>query len=446
MTTTWWCEHALTADGLRRGVSVEVGEGRIRSVESDTEPPADGQVLAGLTVPGFANAHSHAFHRALRGRVQAERGTFWTWRETMYRAAARLDPDRYHRLARAVFAEMACAGIAAVGEFHYVHHQPSGRRYDDPNAMGAALLAAASDAGIRITLLDTVFLHGGLRDGRHVPVDGPQRRFSDVGVDGWAERVDGLVGNDRAHIGAAVHSVRAVDPDAVEQVAAWARGRAAPLHAHVSEQRAENDQCAEAYERTPTELLADAGALGPTFTAVHATHLSDRDVELLGRSGSAVCACPTTEWDLGDGLGPSSELVAAGIPVCLGSDSHAVIDTLAEARAVELGERARLERRGLHTAGDLLAMATVNGHRSLGWSDAGRLAVGERADLTTISLTSERTAGIPADLAVEAAVFASTAADVASVIVDGRRIVDEGRHVDIDVGAELARAIDEVMS
>lgn len=444
--TTWWCEHALVDGVLANAVTLRVEQGRFDTVEANTEPPAGAVTLRGLTVPGFANAHSHAFHRALRSRVQGERGTFWTWRETMYRAAERLNPDNYHRLARAVFGEMVQAGMTSVGEFHYVHNQPNGVRYDDPNAMGVALLAAAEDVGIRITLLDTLYQFGGREAGRYRALEGVQNRFYDQDVASWAGRVDDLFLGEGQKLGAGIHSVRAVEPHSMREIAAWAQTRGAPLHAHVSEQRAENEQVHDWLQCTPTELLESVGAMEGEFTAIHATHLTKHDIELLGSHRSNVCFCPTTERDLGDGVGPSSELAAAGVALGLGSDSHAVIDQMVEARAVELHQRLRAEQRGIHTAGELMNMATINGHKSLGWSDAGSIASGNRADLVTIDLRSERTAGAPHDLLVEAAVFASTSSDITSVIVDGRRVVSAGKHVDIDVAAGLATTIEELLS
>ncbi|MDW3179894.1 MAG: formimidoylglutamate deiminase [Acidimicrobiia bacterium] len=444
--TTWWCEYALIGGAVEHGVTVRTAHGRFTSVEANTAPAIEASRLSGLTVPGFANTHSHAFHRALRSRVQAERGTFWTWREIMYRAAERLNPDNYHRLARAVFAEMAVAGMTVVGEFHYVHHQIDGTPYDSPNVMGEALLAAASEAGIRITLLDALYLHGGLEAEGHVAPSGAQLRYRDTDAHRWAERVGRLSDGDRHRIGAAIHSVRAVNPDSMQVVSAWASQRDAPLHAHVSEQRAENDRSVHHYGRTPTALLELVGALETNFTAVHATHLTDHDLELLATNRCSVCMCPTTERDLGDGIGLTSELVAKGVPLSLGSDSHAVIDQMAEARAVELNERLRSEKRGTHSATELMHMATTAGHRSLGWDDAGAIAVGLRADLVTIGLDSERLAGAASDLLIEAAVFASTTSDITSVIVDGEALVSGGNHVHIDVAAELQATIEELLS
>ncbi|MFM7253058.1 MAG: formimidoylglutamate deiminase, partial [Ilumatobacteraceae bacterium] len=398
--------------------------------------------------PGLANAHSHAFHRALRGRTQAGAGDFWAWRERMYALADTLGPEGYFRLARATYAEMAMAGITCVGEFHYLHHDRDGRPYADPNAMGAALVAAADEAGIRITLLDTCYLHGGLSEaGEYLQVNEVQRRFTDGTADGWALRAADAASRAGAHcrLGAAVHSVRAVDPAGAATVASFARAAGMVLHAHLSEQPAENLQCAAAHGRTPTQVFADAGALSPQFTAVHATHLSDADIGLLGGAQCTCCFCPTTERDLADGIGPSRRLRDAGAALSLGSDSHAVIDLLEEARAVELDERLATNARGTHDAPSLLRAATADGHRSLGWDDAGAIAVGRRADLVAVRLDSVRTAGTSRAARLATVAFAATAADIDTVVVDGRCVVVDGRHVSIDVAGELQASIDAVM-
>jgi formiminoglutamate deiminase len=435
----YWCELAwLGGERAEAGVLLTVDDGTFAVVEPGADAPPDATRLAGLTLPGFANAHSHAFHRALRGRTQAGRGSFWTWREQMYALAATLDPDTYFRLARATYAEMALAGITAVGEFHYLHHEPAGHRYNDPNEMGQALIAAANEAGIRMTLLDTCYLHGGFGE----PPDDVQKRFSDGDADGWAERVDMLATVPDARIGGAIHSVRAVDPAACATVAAWAAAGDRPLHAHVSEQPAENQGCLAAHGQTPSGVLADAGALGPRFTAVHATHLTDGDVRLLGGAGCCCCFCPTTERDLADGVGPARALIDAGASLSLGSDSHAVIDLLEEARAVELDERLSSGERGHHDAASLLRAATAGGHAAIG-SPGGRLESGARADLVTVGLDSVRLAGVTAEAALAAVVFAANSADVREVVVAGRRVVTDGKHADLDVAAELRTAIAE---
>jgi formiminoglutamate deiminase len=235
--------------------------------------------------------------------------------------------------------------------------------------------------------------------------------------------------------------VRAVDPAAAAVAADWVSARAAPLHVHVSEQPAENEQCAAFHGSSPTALLRDCGVFTARTTAVHATHVSPEDVATLGETAASVCLCPTTERDLSDGVAPTAELVAAGVELCVGSDSHAVIDPFEETRSLELHERLRTRRRGTHDAAALIAMATRGGHRSLGWDDVGTIAVGQRADLVTIRLDSVRTAGAGADEAPTAAVFAATASDVTHVVVDGTIVVEGGRHRTLDVPSELRAAI-----
>jgi formiminoglutamate deiminase len=393
--------------------------------------------LDGITIPGMANAHSHAFQRALRGRTHSGRGDFWTWREAMYELATRLDPDLYLALARAAFGEMALAGITCVGEFHYLHHAPGGVPYPDPNEMGAAMIQAARDAGIRITLIDACYLHGGVNE----ELDEVQTRFSDGDAEGWAERVGELAGGPGSRIGAAIHSVRAVDPDSAATVAAWAGERELPLHAHVSEQTAENEASRRAYGATPTAVLANAGALGERFTAVHCIRLGQADFRILGAASATCCVCPTTERDLADGIAEAQRLRSAGVELALGSDSHAAIDLFEEARAVELDERLESGERGRNPATELLGAATDTGHRSLGWPEAGRIEPGAMADLVTLTRDSPRLAGTDADHAVASLVFAASAADVTGVIAGGREIVRDGRHVELDVPAELDAAI-----
>ena len=445
----WLADLAwLPGQGLRRDVLIEAEGDRFTSVLPSAPLSSPATRLSGLTLPGFANAHSHAFHRALRANTQAGRGTFWTWRERMYEAAARLDPDSYLQLARAVYAEMALAGVSCVGEFHYLHHRPSGRPYADPNAMGRALVQAAAEAGLRMTLLDTCYLTGGLDRSGVLPLTGPQVRFSDGDASRWAERVDALgldehgTISSRARVGAAIHSVRAVPPEHMHPVVAWTRRRGAPLHVHMSEQLAENDACRAVYGVSPARLLYDEDVLGPRTTVVHATHVSAADLELLGGAQVFACLCPTTERDLGDGLAPSRPLDAAGCTLTLGTDSHAVVDMFEEARGVEFAERLARRSRGHFTAEDLLLAATCDGHASLGWPDAGELAPGAWADLVTMSLDSVRTAGADDSLALETAVFDASAADVRDVVISGQDVVHDGVHLLVpDVPGELSRSI-----
>lgn len=448
-------EHAWLPEGVADRVRVGVDEsGMIATVTPDVAAEDGDRRLKGVLLPGFANGHSHAFHRALRGRTHGGSGggSFWTWRERMYAVAGRLDPDSYLALARATYAEMALAGITAVGEFHYLHHAPDGNPYAEPNVMAEALRQAAVEAGIRLTLLDTCYLAGGLTADGYTPLDGVQRRFGDGDVDGWAARVALLKPSAGMRIGAAVHSVRAVPRGQLGAVGAFAAASDAPLHVHLSEQPAENEACQAFHGLSPTALLAAEGLLGPRTTAVHATHLSIDDVSLLGAAATTACFCPTTERDLADGIGPARALFDAGAALSLGSDQHAVIDLLEEARALELHERLASHRRGRFTQGDLVDALTWRGHasigyastahttmdhRSMGHGDLGRIAVGSPADLVTVRLDSVRTSGSRPDQVV----MSASAMDVDTVLVGGREIVSAGVHILGDVGALLSQAI-----
>ena len=445
--TTYWCELAWLGDlagEVQHGVAITVDDDRFTDVTVGVSPSTADQRLDGLTLPGMANAHSHAFHRALRGRTHGESGSFWTWRDRMYALADRLDPDSYRSLATATFAEMVLAGFTCVGEFHYLHHDRGGAPYSRKNEMGEALLKAASDAGIRITLLDACYLRAGMTG--DAELNGTQQRFSDGDAESWAARVDDLDNGTMSRIGAAIHSVRSVDPASISIVSGWAAERQAALHAHVSEQPAENDQCLAAHGCTPTDLLDRHGALGDRFTAVHATHVGDHDIELLQSSHSTCCMCATTERDLADGIGPTTAFRAAGIPMCVGSDSHAVIDPFEEARAIELDERLASLQRGTHRPGELLTAATSSGYRSLGWQEGGRIAAGGLADFTSVALTSPRLAGTDPDQAAAAVVFAANAGDVHHVVVGGRVVVADGGHRSIDVASELEPSLARVWS
>lgn len=462
MTTSYLAEHAWlgTERGVVDDVLISVVGDRIAAVEEVEEVEEvdeaaaagreNGAVrLPGLTVPGLVNGHSHAFHRALRARSQAGRGDFWTWRDLMYEIAGKLDPDTYRELAAAVYAEMALSGITAVGEFHYLHRDPDGHQYADPNEMATALIDAAGKAGIRVTILDTCYLQGGL-DGR--PLEGAQVRFGDGGGEAWAGRVDALrkqvnaAEPVHARIGAAIHSVRAVPQQAMETVAAYAARHELPLHVHLSEQRQENEACLSAHGCSPTELLRRVGALTGHTTAVHATHLLAHDITLLGLAGTTICACPTTERDLADGVGPFADLAEAGCPLSIGTDSHAVIDPFEEMRGIELNERLVRYDRGLHSAESLLTAGTAAGAASIGWRDAGSIEEGALADFVTLDTGSPRLAGTEPSTAA-AVVYAATAADVRHVVVGGEQIVEDGRHKLVeDTGRRLGEAITELIA
>jgi formiminoglutamate deiminase len=402
-------------------VLIEVEDGRIKAVSEGASPPSGAVRLRGWTIPGLANVHSHAFQRSLRGTTEAGGGDFWEWRQPMYRAAENVEAGRYLNQARDVFREMLKAGITAVGEFHYLHALGNG--------LGDELIEAAAREGIRITLLDACYLRGGM-DGR--PLEGAQRSFSDGDVEHWVRRMDALAdawseprtlagrdGTEGMRIGAAIHSVRAVDASSMRTVAAWARARGAPLHVHLAEQPAEVAECQAVEGCTPTELLEREGILGPDLTAVHAVHVNDHDISLLGAKRVSICACTTTERDLGDRVAPLRELAAAGCPLTLGSDSNAMIDILEDARGLELDQRRATGRRVLHQPEELLRAATVDGMRALGW-DAGELKPGMLADFITIDQWRDGQLQVmgPGYL-----MFGCSGRDVTNVVVGGTTVV-----------------------
>jgi formiminoglutamate deiminase len=330
-----------------------------------------------------------------------------------------------------------------VGEFHYLHHDRDGKRYADPNAMGEALRQAATEAGIRLTLLDTCYLSGGLDASGHIPLEGVQQRFGDGDADAWASRVGDLKPSAGLRVGAAIHSVRAVPRDQLGTVAAFTRkdaGRPLPLHAHLSEQTAENAACLAYYGSTPAVLLEESGVLSPQTSLIHATHLSEADIVAL--SDSFACFCPTTERDLADGIGPARALSDAGSTITLGSDQHAVIDLFEEARGLEMHERLSTGQRGRFSPAELLTAMTVDGQRSLGWPELGRIRPGAPADLIAVRLDSVRTAGS----APEQVALSASAPDVDTVLVGGEVVVSQGRHRLGDVGQLLVDALEKLLN
>lgn len=437
--TRYWAAAAWNGSEEIRDVEIDVAGGRIDRVQIGVPPSGRAIRLPGALIPGLVNAHSHAFHRAMRGRTGGD--DFWSWREEMYRIAGLLDPDSYRRLAAAVFTEMALAGITAVGEFHYLHHQPGGRTYSDPNDMGHAVIEAARSVGLRITLLDTCYLTADV-DGS--PVRGTQTRFSDRSEERWAERhrqlADRYADAEDVVIGAAIHSVRAVPETAMATVAAAVDG---PLHIHVSEQEAENTACLRRHGRSPTRVLWDAGVLGPATTVVHGVHTDDADREVLAQSGAGLCVCPSTEAGLGDGFAPTAEIAGRGIPISIGSDAHAVIDLFVEMRSVEHNDRSRHGRREVHDPAALFSMATANGASALGMAPWG-LTAGAPADFVAVDDASVRTVGTDG---VAGLAMTASASDVTDVVAGGRRIVAHGEHVETpDAAAALKAAISVLWS
>ena len=424
MTVTFWCATALVGGVVTPGVRLHCGaDGTITNLEVSAAA-APGDVVLGHVVPGMGNAHSHAFHRALRGRTHNDGGDFWRWRDSMYATAAALDPALYRELAVGVFSEMVQAGFTAVGEFHYVHHQQDGTAYPAAHAMELALASAAHEVGIRLTLLDTSYLRGGT----DITLNADQLRFGDGSGTRWLERWralrDALAAVNTGEVapvqlGAAIHSVRAVGRHDIATILDGLP-TTAPLHIHLSEQPRENEECRAEYGTTPTGLLATLGALTPRLSVVHATHLTDNDVALLGAASVSVVMCPTTEADLGDGIGPARALADAGARIALGSDQNAVVDPFLESRGLEAGERLASGRRGRFSPRELGDALGTNGYISLGLG-AGGIAVGSFCDLVEVALDTVRTIGA----APEQLPLAATAADVLRVIVGGRIVADK---------------------
>ena len=441
--TTYFAQWAWRgAEHAVANVRITVSNGVMSTVE-DNATKQDGDVaIAGVVMPGFVNAHSHAFHRALRGRTHGGTGDFWSWRTPMYEIASRLTPDSYRELATMTFAEMALSGITGVGEFHYIHHNTDGTKYKNPNEMGLAMVQAAQRAGIRIALLDVAYLHAALDKPEPLA---EQKRFSDGNIDAWLDRVDALgEGGDGWTVGMAPHSVRAVHPRELEEVVANRHGKV--VHLHVSEQPAENAACIAATGMTPTQVLDNVGLLGPHMTAVHATHLTDTDISLLGNSRTCVCLCPTTERDLADGVGPAAALRDAGATLSLGTDSNAFIDMFEETRAIETDVRLVTGKRGLHSPASLLAAATSVGATSLGWEPHG-IQVGAPADFIALSLDSVRLASFDSANGAAHIVHSAAPSDVRDVWVGGKQVVANFQHVEIgDVVTGLRNAITAVVT
>jgi formimidoylglutamate deiminase len=397
-------------------------------------------------LPGLVNAHSHAFQRVIRGRTEhrtrSEKDSFWTWREMMYSAATRLSPDDIYDASRMAFLEMVLTGVTAVGEFHYLHRAPDGSEYDDPNQLSKEVLRAASDVGLRIALLRVAYA----RSGFELDPNPQQARFIEPGPETYLKhlqrlRSDIADSSGRAWVGIAPHSVRAVPLDYLKEIIPYAVVEGLPTHMHMAEQPAEISACIQEYGRSPVALLSSEGLLHERFTAVHAIHVTQKAVHALAEARAMVCACPTTERNLGDGVVPANLLFEAGIPISLGSDSQVQVDLLEDARELEYHLRLqKMERAVLSPETDdsraalaarLFDCATLNGAASIG-ANGGTLGPGGPADFFTVDLDDPSIAGANEDDLLPAIVFGLAKTAVRDVVVGGRQIVSEGRHKDQD--------------
>jgi formimidoylglutamate deiminase len=378
-----------------------------------------------VLLPGFVNAHSHVFQRALRGhthRSLSRQDTFWTWRHAMYEEAGRLDPDLLYAGALSTYREMLAAGYTTVGEFHYVHHQPGGRPYANSNAMAEAILQAGRVAGVRLVLLMAAYAASGFNR----PPEEDQLRFCDASVEAYLERVEALrVAG--AQVGVAPHSVRAVPEDWFRAIADYSRAHGLPLHVHADEQVAELEQTQAAYGCTPIELLERFGALHEHTAVVHATHANVTEIELLARRGCTVCVCPTTEGDLGDGIAPYADLLTANIPLAIGADSNTRLDPIEELRWAEYSARMRYQRRRVLVADELaspgpflLAAGTRLGARALGLA-TGEIVPGQPADFVAVDLNHASLTGWDSNDLLDVIFFGTSAEVIVGTWVQGRR-------------------------
>jgi formimidoylglutamate deiminase len=394
-------------------------------VESVGAAPEGARRLAGRAIlPGMVTAHSHAFQRAIRGRTEHRshpRDDFWSWREAMYAAAERLSPEDLHAVSKFCFLEMARAGITAVGEFHYLHRDRDGRPYADPNELSLSVARAAREVGLRIVLLRVAYARSGYR----VPENPRQKRFIEGSAEEYLKNLDAL--SRQVPVGAAPHSVRACPAEWIRDIAAEASRRGWPLHSHVSEQPAEVEQCKAEHGVTPPLLLEKLGALQ---TAVHAVHLTSDDIAALARAQATVCACPTTERNLGDGVLRADRLLAAGVRLCLGSDSEVQLSPLEDARQLEYHLRlVEMQRAVLDPeqggvgglGGKLYKIASESGMRSLGLP-GGALRPGEPADFIVVDLDDPSIAGANAEDLMANVVFSMERTAIREVRVAGEAL------------------------
>jgi formimidoylglutamate deiminase len=388
-------------------------------------------------LPGLVNVHSHSFQRLIRGKSESRTTSgkdFWSWRGTMYHAAAQLSPQDVYDVARMTFLEMAHAGITTVGEFHYLHNTPDGRPYDDPNLLGRQVIDAAQSVGIRIVLLRSAYF----RSGYEVPADPGQTRFFENTKD-FLANTEALISayhdeSSQVQIGIAPHSIRAVPLKDLRELTAWANAKRIPVHMHVSEQVAENAACQAEYGATPITLLVREGLLTSDTTAVHATHITDEEIRMMADAGAMICACPTTERNLGDGILSADRAIRAGVHIAFGTDSQAQIDLLEDARELDYHLRLRHQERAvldqIHEepiASRLLNCATISGAQSLGVA-AGEFADEAYGDFFTVDLDHPSIAGnSPKDL-LSILIFGLEPSAIRDVAVNGRLIIRDGKH------------------
>ncbi len=417
---------AIGAEGCLTAVTPGIGQ-----------PPAGATVLPGPVLPGLINAHSHAFQRAFAGlaeRRASAQDDFWGWRDRMYRVANRIGPDQLRAIAAQLYAELLQGGWTEVVEFHYLHHAPDGRPYDDPLTLARALADAAEATGIGLTLLPVLYQRGGFTQPALRP---DQRRFATTPAQVLAMRA-AIQGWRRPGVraGVAIHSLRAATPGAIAEIAAASPAGSGPVHVHIAEQTAEVDDCLAATGRRPIAWLADAVALGPHWHLVHATHAVAGEIAAVAATGAGIVVCPTTEANLGDGIVDLPGWLDAGVPLSLGTDSHVGRSWPQELRALEYSQRLARRQRNVaaapqagqpSTAARLFEAALAGGAAAAGFAQAG-LQAGVRADLLVLDTGAAGLLGVPTSHLLDALAFATEAPAFREVWVAGRRVVADGRH------------------
>lgn len=436
-------ETALTPDGWREGVSVTVNAA---GMITDVTTGADAATVAGIAIPAMPNVHSHAHQRFMLGlaeRAGPGADSFWTWRETMYGFALRLSPDDLQAVAAQLYVEMLKAGFSVVGEFQYLHHQPDGTPYDDPAEMSLRCLAAAGEAGIGITILPTLYAHGGF--GGQSPVPGQRRFINDA--DRYLRIFQRL--SDHAaplrRAGISPHSLRAVTPELLREVIAGIPPEA-PIHIHVAEQVKEVQDCLAFAGLRPVEMLAKEFALSPRWTAIHATHMTAAETAALARSGAIAGLCPTTEANLGDGIFPAVSYMGQQGAIAIGSDSHITVSPAEDLRVLEYSQRLRdLTRNALaggpnRSTGRSIFDAALKGGAQSMCQPVGAIAVGSRCDITVLDADHPLLMGRSGDAALDSWIFSGGNALVKDVFVGGKHVVKDRHHIAQDAIARNFRA------
>lgn len=436
-----WLPDLIYTDGrFQSDLALVCDGGKVVAIVEAAKAPDAIRLTRRALLPGMVNAHSHAFQRVIRGRTERRsehtNDSFWTWREQMYAAANRLGAEEIYAASRMAFLEMALTGITAVGEFHYIHHAPDGSSYSDPNLLAREVIRAARDVGIRIALLRVAYARAGFE----TEANPQQIRFIEASPDTYLKHLEQLLSapamkDGMAWAGVAPHSVRAVPLDYLRTVISFANNHNLPVHMHVAEQPAEVSACIKEYGRSPVALLDTEGLLSKRFTAVHAIHVTPKAIAAMARTGALVCACPTTERNLGDGVVPVDSYFEAGVRISLGTDSQIQIDLLEDARELEYHLRLQKTARNVLAPADdatssalaqrLFDCATINGAESIGF-DGGKLEAGAPADFFTVDLDDLSIAGCSVEDLLANIVFSLSRTAVRDVVVAGRQIVGHG--------------------